>query len=91
MDVVGEGAGLPTEVDVVEELGADAYVYGSAEVGGERRPIIARVDGRTPPAKGEVLHLAPQPGHMHLFARRQRASASSSGGLSDRAAHARPG
>ena len=59
--------GLPTEVDVVEELGADAYVYGSAEVGGERRPIIARVDGRRPPEKGAVLHLAPQTGHMHLF------------------------
>ena len=57
----------PTEVDVVEELGADAYVYGSAEFGGERRPIIARVDGRRPPEKGSVLHLAPQKGHMHLF------------------------
>ena len=48
-------------------LGADAYVYGSAEFGGERRPIIARVDGRRPPEKGSVLHLAPQQGHMHLF------------------------
>jgi multiple sugar transport system ATP-binding protein len=67
LNVVDEGAGLPVEVDVVEELGADAYVYGSAEVGGERRPIIARVDGRQPPEKGAVLHLAPQPGHMHLF------------------------
>jgi multiple sugar transport system ATP-binding protein len=67
LNVVEEGAGLPTEVDVVEELGADAYVYGSAEFGGERRSIIARVDGRRPPEKGSVLHLAPQPGHMHLF------------------------
>jgi multiple sugar transport system ATP-binding protein len=67
LTVVGEGDGLPTEVEVVEELGADAYVYGSAEVGGERRPIIARVDGRRPPEKGSVLHLAPQQGHMHLF------------------------
>ena len=67
LNVVDEGAGLATEVDVVEELGADAYVYGSAEFGGERRPIIARVDGRRPPEKGSVLHLAPQQGHMHLF------------------------
>src|SRR5690242_1175996 len=67
LNVVEEGAGLPTEVDVVEELGADAYVYGSADFGGERRPIIARVDGRRPPEKGSVLHLAPQKGHMHLF------------------------
>ena len=68
MEVVGEGAGLPTEVEVVEELGADAYVYGSAEVGGERRAVIARVDGRTPPDKGALLHFAPREGRLHMFA-----------------------
>jgi multiple sugar transport system ATP-binding protein len=67
LNIVGDGAGLAVEVDVVEELGADAYIYGSAEFAGERRPIIARVDGRRPPEKGSVLHLAPQEGHMHLF------------------------
>ena len=72
LNVVDEGAGLPVEVDVVEELGADAYVYGSAEVGGERRPIIARVDGRQPPEKGAVLHLAPQLGPHAPVPRRQR-------------------
>jgi multiple sugar transport system ATP-binding protein len=68
MDVVEAGSGLATEVEVVEELGADAYVYGSTEVGGERRSIIARVDGRTPPSKGSVLHFAPRSGGLHLFA-----------------------
>ncbi|WP_232660880.1 ABC transporter ATP-binding protein [Pseudonocardia sp. TRM90224] len=68
MELVESGAGLPTEVEVVEELGADAYVYGSTEVGGERRAVIARVDGRTPPDKGAVLHLAPRSGGLHLFA-----------------------
>jgi multiple sugar transport system ATP-binding protein len=68
MEPVEAGQGLATEVDVVEELGADAYVYGTTEVGGQRRPIIARVDGRTPPDKGSVLHFAPREGHLHLFA-----------------------
>jgi multiple sugar transport system ATP-binding protein len=68
MQAVGEGGGLATEVEVVEELGADAYVYGSTEIDGDRKAIIARVDGRTPPAKGEILHLAPREGHLHLFA-----------------------
>ncbi len=68
MDPVPEGAGIPTEVDVVEELGADAYVYGTAQVGTERKQVIARVDGRRPPAKGELLHLAPREGHLHMFA-----------------------
>jgi multiple sugar transport system ATP-binding protein len=67
MEVVSPGSGLATEVEVVEELGADAYVYGSTEVDGERRSVIARVDGRTPPDKGSVLHFAPRGGHLHLF------------------------
>ena len=67
LNIVSDGSGLAVEVDVVEELGADAYIYGSTDYAGERRPIIARVDGRRPPEKGSVLHLAPQEGHLHLF------------------------
>jgi multiple sugar transport system ATP-binding protein len=64
-----EGEGLPVTVDVVEELGADAYIYGSTtETAGEVKPIIVRVDGRTPPKKGSVVHLTPKKGeHVHLF------------------------
>jgi multiple sugar transport system ATP-binding protein len=51
--------GLKVEVDVVEELGADAYVYGRAAVGGASRPIVTRVDWRNPPAKGETINVAP--------------------------------
>jgi multiple sugar transport system ATP-binding protein len=59
--------GLPVEVDVVEELGADAYVYGRTTVGGEEHQIIARVDGRRPPEKGSTVHFTPKQGHTHLF------------------------
>ncbi len=60
--------GLPVTVEVVEELGADAYIYGSTtESAGKIKPIIVRVDGRTPPEKGTVVHLTPNPGHVHLF------------------------
>ena len=59
--------GLPIEVDVVEELGADAYVYGRTVLSDGEHQIIARVDGRRPPAKGEVLHVTPRRGHVHLF------------------------
>ena len=59
--------GLPIEVDVVEELGADAYVYGRTKLGDGEHQIIARVDGRRPPAKGEVFHVTPRHGHVHLF------------------------
>jgi multiple sugar transport system ATP-binding protein len=32
--------------------------------------LIARVDGRRPPRQGQTVHLAPQPGHIHVFSRR---------------------
>jgi multiple sugar transport system ATP-binding protein len=63
-----EGEGLPVTVEVVEELGADAYIYGSTtETAGQIKPIIVRVDGRTPPQKGTVVHLSPKGEHVHLF------------------------
>jgi len=67
MSLVGEGEGLKTTVNLVEELGADAYVYGTADVNGQQLDVIARVDGRKPPEKGESVNFAPKPGHIHLF------------------------
>jgi multiple sugar transport system ATP-binding protein len=61
------GEGLQVEVDVVEELGADAYVYGHTTLDGKDHDIVARVDGRRPPMKGESIWVRPQQGHVHLF------------------------
>jgi len=66
-DLDVSAGGLPIEVDVVEELGADAYVYGRTRLGDGEHQIIARVDGRRPPGKGEVVHVTPRRGHVHLF------------------------
>jgi len=65
-DLVISDHGLAVEIDIVEELGADAYIYGHT-IGGERHDIIARTDGRTPPDKGAVVNFAPKPNHVHLF------------------------
>jgi multiple sugar transport system ATP-binding protein len=77
VDLTTEGQGIPVVVDVVEELGADAYIYGTAEahqhIDAEERqdmpdkPFIARVDGRRPPMKGDKVYLAPKEGHVHMF------------------------
>ncbi|WP_411732622.1 ABC transporter ATP-binding protein [Paeniglutamicibacter sp.] len=67
LDQVSEAEGLAVEVDVVEELGADAYVYGHTTVGGTEYQMVVRVDGRKPPFKGETIHVAPKIGHVHLF------------------------
>jgi multiple sugar transport system ATP-binding protein len=62
-------AGIEMEIDVVEELGADAYLYGRI-TGNDNvvsKPIIARTDGYDPPGKGSRVRLHPQPGHLHFF------------------------
>jgi multiple sugar transport system ATP-binding protein len=67
LENAAEGEGLQVEVDVVEELGADAYVYGHSTLDGKSHDIVARVDGRRPPKKGESIWVRPQSGHVHLF------------------------
>jgi multiple sugar transport system ATP-binding protein len=61
--------GVEMEVDVVEELGADAYLYGRITGSGKviDQPIVARADGHNPPEKGSRVLLHPQPGHLHFF------------------------
>jgi multiple sugar transport system ATP-binding protein len=61
-------AGLAVSVNVVEELGADGYVYGTARVGGEDKELVVRVNGRRVPEKGTQLHVVPRPGETHVFA-----------------------
>ncbi|MGA9869698.1 MAG: sn-glycerol-3-phosphate ABC transporter ATP-binding protein UgpC [Rhodococcus sp. (in: high G+C Gram-positive bacteria)] len=61
------GPGLEVTIDVVEELGADAYVYGQADVNGTKQPIVVRADGRTPPRRGETITLSYAAERTHLF------------------------
>jgi multiple sugar transport system ATP-binding protein len=65
--IATSGAGLPVEVDVVEELGADGYLYGHTSVDGNRVDIVVRVDGRSHPNPGEKIVVTPTPAHIHAF------------------------
>ena len=61
--------GIEVEVDLVEELGADAYVYAHA-IGSEhgRTPVVTRVsDGGAAVRRGEKLRLRPDAAHLHFF------------------------
>ncbi len=62
-----DGKGLSVTVDLVEELGADGYLYGHTDINGKRADIVARVDGRNHPNAGETVTLAANPGHVHAF------------------------
>ncbi len=67
LTVSTSGQGLAVDVDVVEELGADGYLYGHTEVDGKRVDIVARVDGRIHPSAGDKVFITPEPHHIHVF------------------------
>jgi multiple sugar transport system ATP-binding protein len=67
LDVTTDPAAIPVTVNVVEELGADAIMHGTAAINSHEQPIVARADARRPPEKGALLHLAPRAGETHVF------------------------
>lgn len=68
--VADEGIGL--DIAVVEELGADSYLYGTLagvnddEIVGAQQ-FVARVGARTAPHKGQVVRLAAPADQVHVF------------------------
>jgi multiple sugar transport system ATP-binding protein len=62
--------GIPVVVELVEELGSDAYVHGHAALNGATatpEPLVVRTDGRTIPHIGETVFLRPRAGAAHVF------------------------
>jgi multiple sugar transport system ATP-binding protein len=60
--------GTKLTVELVEELGADAYVHGSVTTGGVPQRVVIRVDGRRPPRLGEVVDVTvADPEQVHVF------------------------
>jgi multiple sugar transport system ATP-binding protein len=71
---VGTAGSFDVEVNLVEELGSDAFVYGTLKgdtdvnlTAGETNQLIVRIDPRNVPDKGDVIAVAIQPGHSHMF------------------------
>ena len=59
--------GLPVTVTLVEDLGADAFVYGTSEVEGTPSTVIVRVNERGSVSKGDVIHVTTDPRNVHVF------------------------
>ncbi len=68
---------IPLEVDMIEELGSDAFVFGRVPVshGGSGidpvtsadSEIVARIDPRDVPKKGDVVWFSIREGNQHVF------------------------
>jgi multiple sugar transport system ATP-binding protein len=66
--LVGEGeGGLPVRVTVIEELGADAFLYGTTDVDGSSHQVVARLEARRDVAKGSTVHVTTSPDKVHVF------------------------
>ena len=59
--------GLPITVTVVEELGADGFVYGTCDVEGTPGNVIVRVTGRDKVARHDTIYVTTDPQHVHVF------------------------
>ena len=59
--------GIPAKVEVVEEVGADAYVFCVADLPGGEAKLIARTDCRRAPERGARVALKPKPDEAHIF------------------------
>jgi multiple sugar transport system ATP-binding protein len=67
------GEGVSVRVNIIEELGSDAYLYGTMGDGPTptdlvlESDVVARVDARSVPRVGETVRLRIDPEHLHLF------------------------
>ncbi|MCW2601087.1 MAG: sugar transporter ATP-binding protein [Frankiales bacterium] len=65
--LVADGEGIPATVELVEELGSDAFVHASVRGSEGAQLLEVRVDPREPPTKGSEVWLAPDPESVHWF------------------------
>ena len=65
--VISKSEGIPVSVHIIEELGADAYLYGQTTNNGKSIDVIARVGTNSSLKHGDKVFLKPQGGIIHLF------------------------
>ena len=70
-------SGIPIDVAVVEELGADSYLYGTLSGLSEdarltATQIVGRLAARHPIHKGDQVRLVPDLGKLHVFSNKSQ-------------------
>jgi multiple sugar transport system ATP-binding protein len=64
---VEPGTGVAVEVAAVEELGSEAFLYGTARVGDQAHTVVVRRPARSAVARGDLIHVGVEPERAHLF------------------------
>ncbi|SDY09890.1 carbohydrate ABC transporter ATP-binding protein, CUT1 family [Micromonospora pattaloongensis] len=59
--------GMPVVVELVEDLGSDANVYGHAALNGTNERFVVRTDRRHMPNMGDTIFVKPRPDRHHVF------------------------
>jgi multiple sugar transport system ATP-binding protein len=59
--------GMPLVVELVEDLGSDANVYGHADIDGASERFTVRTDRRHMPDMGDTVYVKPRTDHHHTF------------------------
>jgi multiple sugar transport system ATP-binding protein len=66
--VLGDGEkGLAMDVTLTEELGSDAYMYGTVMDRGEPKEVVVKLERDMRFDKGDVVQLTGDPARMHIF------------------------
>jgi multiple sugar transport system ATP-binding protein len=66
--IASTDTGLALDVKLVEELGADAYVYGTLTGDGpNEKPFVIRAGGAAAPRLGDIIHINILVGEEHAF------------------------
>ena len=67
-DLVGPtDGGMPILVDLVEELGSDAYVYGTVGLEGQDERFVVRTGSHQTLKLGDIAYVKPRAGAHHAF------------------------
>jgi multiple sugar transport system ATP-binding protein len=72
LKVSDDKEGIPVQVTVVEELGADAYLFGVSDAPGadaitSGTNIVVRVEARRKFEKGQTVYVTADPSDVHVF------------------------
>jgi len=65
--VISKKDGIQVTVNIIEELGADAFLYGETKLDGNTIEVIARVGSNSSVRSGDKVFLMPSGGITHLF------------------------